>query len=59
MTTQCCKCSRVKVDGEWIHPQGESGKRVSHTYCPPCHAEVLRSFKRERAAAQGLQPATA
>lgn len=59
MTTQCCKCSRVKVEGEWIHPESEASKRVSHTYCPACHAETVRAMKREMAAARGMQPATA
>ena len=59
MTTKCCKCDKVKVEGEWIHPMSDAMGRVSHTYCPACHAETLRAFQREIAAARGLQPATA
>ncbi|MCC6154504.1 MAG: hypothetical protein IT367_12130 [Candidatus Hydrogenedentes bacterium] len=37
MTVQCCKCKRLRADGQWSAPapallQGE----VSHTYCPVC-----------------------
>ena len=59
MTTQCCTCNKVKVDGEWIHPKGTVSQRVSHTYCPACHAEAIRAIQRELAAARGMQPATA
>lgn len=59
MTTQCCKCNKVKVEGEWIHPVTDSTARVSHTYCPACHAETVRAFKREIASAGGMQPAAA
>jgi len=56
MTTQCCKCNKVKVGGEWTHPAEETQKAVSHTYCPACHAEALRGFKLEWAAAGRYQP---
>lgn len=60
MTSQCCKCNKVKVGGEWIHPtDAEPHLTVSHTYCPACHAETLRGFKIEWAAARRLQPTVA
>jgi len=34
MTTVCCVCQKVKVNGEYV--ESETSSRVSHGYCPEC-----------------------
>ena len=36
MTIQCCKCKRIRVDGQWFTSAEPLGSDVSHTYCPTC-----------------------
>lgn len=40
MTIQCCKCKRIRIDGQWFAPVDPPGTDVSHTYCPTC-AEIF------------------
>ena len=39
---KCCKCQRVRVNGEWkdIGSADDEDQMVSHSYCPECLAEV-------------------
>ena len=49
MTIECCKCKRVKEEGEWKRPAIVPADSISHTYCPAClaatTAEPLPSAK--------------
>ena len=42
IVVKCCKCHRVRVNGEWEYvDQNLSEEQVySHSYCPVCLAEV-------------------
>lgn len=42
IVVKCCKCHRVRVNGEWEYAdQADSeDQMVSHSYCPTCLAEV-------------------
>ena len=42
IVVKCCKCHRVRVNGEWERiDQGDSEDQIySHSYCPVCLAEV-------------------
>lgn len=54
IVVKCCKCHRVRVDGEWRYEEQEDtlNHRYSHSYCPAClirvHAdlEVCELFQR-------------
>lgn len=39
MTVQCCKCKKIRENGEWIHRPHGLGHNVSHGYCPGCFDE--------------------
>ena len=41
IVVKCCKCHRVRVNGEWEQIEGDSEDQIySHSYCPTCLAEV-------------------
>ena len=39
---KCCKCHRVRVNGEWARVDQEDAEdqMYSHSYCPACLVEV-------------------
>lgn len=45
MIVVCCRCKRVRIEGEWKRPSEGTNDRMSHTYCPSCldraRSEVL------------------
>lgn len=49
MTIVCCKCKKVREEGEWKRPAIDPADSISHTYCPVClavtTAEPLPSAK--------------
>jgi len=47
MTVQCCKCRKLKIDGEWTRASKPPEGCVSHTYCPVCLAQVLAEIRSE------------
>ncbi len=51
MVVKCCQCRRIREDGTWLDETGADNLEASHTYCPECHAEVvkeIRSMRRPR-----------
>lgn len=47
MTTQCCVCRKVEMDGNWAVADERVGGGVSHTYCPVCLQRTLTEFRDE------------
>lgn len=47
MTTQCCKCKKVQLAGEWTLQRPVRADQVSHTYCPDCLGEAMEEFRTE------------
>ncbi|HPA44754.1 MAG TPA: hypothetical protein PLG59_07320 [bacterium] len=47
MTTQCCKCHKVKNGNKWLKPDARTLRRelVTHTYCPSCFDETLYEIR--------------
>jgi hypothetical protein len=43
MTVQCCVCRKYRVDDRWKKNADIDGS-VSHTYCPVCKKEAMKSF---------------
>ena len=50
MTTKCCKCDRIRLNGGWIQRISAGDKAFSYTYCPSCLREFRREVWRERRA---------
>ncbi len=43
MVTQCCVCSKIEQNGEWVCQQNLPGNElVSHGYCPDCFIKALQ-----------------
>jgi hypothetical protein len=47
MTTQCCVCKSVRVNGVWGH-RTDDEIPTSHTYCPSCLTAEVAGIKRQR-----------
>ncbi|MCC6145673.1 MAG: hypothetical protein IT368_17845 [Candidatus Hydrogenedentes bacterium] len=47
MTTQCCVCKSIRVNGVW-GARAKDELPTSHTYCPSCLAAEVASIKRQR-----------
>ncbi len=43
LTTQCCVCRRILVDGCWL-PKEPVTENVTHTYCRDCAKQLLEAF---------------
>ena len=40
MTVVCCKCKKIRIEGEWKRHSESPMDIVSHTYCPICLASA-------------------
>jgi hypothetical protein len=54
MVIQCCKCHKVRAEGEWIRSHVARNEEVSHTYCPKCMEISLCEFQEEMKAMRGV-----
>jgi ssDNA-binding Zn-finger/Zn-ribbon topoisomerase 1 len=43
MTVQCCVCRKYRVNDSW-KKNTKVDERVSHTYCPKCKTEAMKSL---------------
>ena len=48
MTVQCCRCSKVRMEGAWVSLSTGPSDSVSHTYCPVCLEDFVRQFRAEQ-----------
>jgi hypothetical protein len=41
--TQCCKCKRIRINGNWLHKPAFLSPTIpcTHSYCPVCLEEAL------------------
>ena len=54
MVIQCCKCHKVRTDGEWSRNFVAHHEEVSHTYCPKCLEISMREFQAEMKSLRGV-----
>ena len=48
MTTKCCKCDKLRIEGAWIKQAASANEYFTYTYCDRCLREFKREIWRER-----------
>lgn len=59
MIRQCCVCSKIDLDGNWVKPASDSfvkGICITHTYCPSCLELAQAEHKQQLTALSAITP---